>query len=179
VQLPPQKDANFAISPGQTVAAYKLHGSVNWEQDPNESCVRVAGEDHAATCDPRKLMIATPGPGKVNATKVFRRLWERAEGALQIADAVFFVGYRFPPSDSRARQRLLGALGANSRRPFLHAVLGPNLGHQDVARLSAMLRYCCPNSEVKVHPLFAEDFLSLATPRLLYEWSSSGEITGA
>ncbi len=124
----------------------KLHGSVDWKR------VEVEGgpvqyetgqaDDFALTCQDDELAIATPGLTKrAMVSEGFNALWDRAETALMTADAIVFVGYRFPPTDSEALSRLLGAIGRNDNLYIaLHTVLGPNKS-DDIARLHSLLRY--------------------------------------
>ncbi len=105
-----------------------------------------------------------------------------AEQAVREARAIVFVGYRFPPTDSYSRERLLGAVmqNATSDHVAVHTVLGPDTSGPDSRRLLAMLRYALgrgnrmpvrperlPSASLSEYysliaqPLFAEDFLSL------------------
>jgi hypothetical protein len=56
------------------------------------------------------------------------------------ADAIVFVGYRFPPSDSAARRKLYEAIVNNSRE-FLHVhtVLGHDVNDPYTRRLLGLL----------------------------------------
>jgi hypothetical protein len=103
----------------------------------------------ALECEEGELAIATPGPSKKReADECFRELWKLAREALAEADAIVFVGYRFPETDADAREQLLTAIGKNGapgskRRPHnlkCHIVLG-NKSPQDVDRLEALLRF--------------------------------------
>jgi hypothetical protein len=89
-----------------------------------------------------ELAIATPGDRKMQmAGGLFRQLWREAAAALAEADEVFFIGFRFPPSDAYPRDRLLGALRNNhkpSRKTTL--VLGPD-DTPDRQRVIALLEW--------------------------------------
>jgi len=64
-----------------------------------------------------------------------------ATAALKTADAIVFVGYRFPPTDSAARRILIDAIGENDKQHIvLHTVLGPKVHDDQTERLKAMLR---------------------------------------
>jgi hypothetical protein len=69
-----------------------------------------------------------------------RLLWDAACKEVTDASVVVFMGYRFPPTDSYALERLLGALGENKTPNTLHVVtvLGPN--NPDEERLAHMAR---------------------------------------
>jgi hypothetical protein len=69
-------------------------------------------------------------------------LWSAACKHIQEAKVIVFVGYRFPPSDAEAREKLLKALTANvADHVELHIVLGPDRRIPDVVRLQQLLRY--------------------------------------
>jgi hypothetical protein len=157
----------------------KLHGSVDWKrttQPPNPRALFEATADpvFALTCEDEEIAIATPGPSKFEASREFVDVWSVAESALSRADAIVFVGYRFPETDADAREKLLQSIGANRARHLaIHIVLG-HLGHDSI-RLRALLRYVAgrngrdesgpryqtPNFLVHSHPLFAQDFFSV------------------
>lgn len=145
--VPPGHDAPL---PAGAVRVLKLHGSVDWRRLPGtgvpdryETGVK---EDFAITCDDYELAIASPGLTKQRMVKeAFSALWRHAESAIGKAGAIVFVGYRFPPSDSEALERLLGAIGSNSELYLaLHTVLGPNRG-EDEKRLHSLLRHAMRN----------------------------------
>lgn len=140
--VPPAADA----LPKDVVPLIKLHGSVNWR------CLRGTGvpdkyetgqpDDFVLTCEDYELAIASPGLTKQRmVSDDLMQLWRLAEQELAAADAIVFVGYRFPPTDSEALARLLGAIGGNDNLYLaLHTVLGPKKS-DDVVRLHALLRY--------------------------------------
>ncbi len=127
------------------VPVIKLHGSVDWKRAQAEGAAAKyeirQRPDFAVTCEDNELAIATPGLTKHGLVSGdFRYLWQRAGEALATADAVAFVGYRFPPTDSAALWEILGAIAKNnSRHLALHTVLGPN--SQDESRLHSLLRF--------------------------------------
>jgi hypothetical protein len=164
---------------------FMLHGSVGWTYDRERNRVDRKREGYVADCDDADLMIATPGPSKLNTVQGYAPLWEAAMQDLAGARAIVFVGYRFPPSDAEARERLLHAIGGN-QQPVVafHVVLGPNTNHPDVVRLAALLKYTAkahgrhPVQDdqrygakarlytLDVHPLYSQDFLSLWRPTI-------------
>jgi len=181
---------NAVAAAGKTTKAevFKLHGSVDWQRQgksPNARYVPIGDREFALGCDGPEIGIATPGPTKRVATGELRVLWAEAMTRLKRADAVVFVGYRFPPSDAEARTQLLGALALNlSPRLKLHVVLGPERG-PDVVRLEELLRYMMHQAgreetrpgdpgtsgftfRLTTHHLFAEDFFTVWHRKLLW-----------
>lgn len=145
----------------------KLHGSVDWRIDSSQVHNIERGKPlEALLCDPNQLMIATPGPTKrMMVQDSFKILWREAEKALKSADNIFFIGYRFPPTDAEARSRLLGALRKNESPDLrLYTVLGPD-NDADSRRLKELLRYVTEGeAEVERLPLWAQDFMSIYNP---------------
>jgi hypothetical protein len=182
---PPNDDDD---DPG-SARVLKLHGSASWRRDGE--FVR-ATEDplFALSCPDSELAIASPGPAKQELTKMIDNIWSKAMQAINTAECVVFMGYRFPPSDSRAKKKLLEALTAN-RAMYLpvHIVLGPDARDSNVLRLKEMLRFALRDRaeytktgddrpptkgsdkwfQLAVHPLWAEDFLTLAHRGILTE----------
>jgi hypothetical protein len=159
----------------------KMHGSVDWRRGGNEY-VLVNAPEHAVTCPADEIGIASPGASKLTLSQQWKGLWQAAGTALQQAQAIVFVGYRFPPTDSYSRERLLGAVGQNNSGPHVsvHTVLGPDTQGDQARRLDGMLRYALGQTRRKpflggrlpiqspptfftllAQPLYAEDFLSL------------------
>ncbi len=174
---------------GATLADHvlKLHGSVDWKRvgksgapadpapaDPAvaEATASVTFERHedqhfAATCTDDELAIAPPGPAKALMTLEIEPLWKIAEQRLAEANAVCFIGYRFPPTDSTARRRILKAIPSGFAS-LVHVVLGPDVNHPDARRLAGLLTASGVDQlRVKVHPLFGQDFLSVFEPSWL------------
>ncbi len=142
---------------------------------------RTDNKEFSLICEDSGIGIASPGPKKLEATSSLKVLWDKAVQALQSADAVVFLGYRFPPTDAYARHTLLTAMAENGN-PYLalHTVLGPDIGSPASVRLRELLRYAMrlqnrgrlppPGSGWKMdslkfslvqQPLYTEDFLSL------------------
>jgi hypothetical protein len=134
------------------------------------------------------MAVAVPGPSKRGLTKeLFEPLWVQAVNAIERADAVVFLGYRFPESDAESRERLLKAIVVNQQpRLRIHVVLGPDLNQRDVIRMHRLIEVCATRTrtlvgdnqqkpdmvnalllihkmiaDITIEPLFAEDFLSL------------------
>jgi hypothetical protein len=177
----------------------KLHGSVDWSLalgrkpppafgEPEYPLQFVRGKpDEALTCPDENIAIGTPGATKGNlANAQLAPLWNRAAEQIQVADAVVFVGYRFPPTDARAREHLLEAIEYNERPHVdLHVVLGPQR-NEHVERLEEMLRYAAVRAKrqetppgynggksfrIVRHALWSQDFLQLVDRRGLI-WRS-------
>ena len=96
------------------------------------------------TCLDDKLFarscIGTPGPNKRDITGYLKPVWDEAILAIHNAEAIVFVGYRFPPSDSDARDTILEAVqGNDSPHLLLHTVLGPNVNDESTSRLRGLL----------------------------------------
>lgn len=162
----------------------KLHGSVDWMVSPGPPPrIEVTGQPNfALQCPDSELAMATPGPSKHRMATSFEDLWTLACEALQAADAVVFVGYRFPETDAYARERLLTAIaGDGSRGGTHHLAMHIVLGHpdRDSIRLHALLHHVgrknrpggegkarvdgARNFWVTTHPLFAQDFFTVVT----------------
>jgi hypothetical protein len=156
VQLPGKSPLRI---PAGLPLILKPHGSVDWKR-VGDDVVHEREPLFCATCRDEELAIAPPGPEKIRIAAGFGDLWAKAKTRLRTADAVVFMGYRFPESDATARSELIGAL-SRSRELKLHIVLGPDRNHLHVARLRALLRWRCPSARIYVHPLYAQDFMSM------------------
>ena len=161
----------------------KLHGSVDWIGSIGEDAMeRAIKWDAALLSQAKPPLIATPGQSKMLlASGKFKRLWGKARKALEEANEVHFLGYRFPPSDSYARDQLLRALAGNEKQPLkVHTVLGPAVRGDDSRRLVELLLevLACEtvfwgsdftrpggqknrHKQVKAHSLYVEDYLSV------------------
>jgi len=172
---------------------YKLHGSLKWTRTGIDKAAHFTASADAVDLRGTSGMnigIATPGPTKRNAVVgPLRKLWEQACYELQQANSIVFVGYRFPPSDSEARTRLLEAIALNdSPLLVINTVLGDNVHSPDARRLNALLEAVLQNSGrkrddsahlegfnphpkdkfyvLRAHPLFSQDFVSIWSPRM-------------
>lgn len=119
---------------------YKLHGSVDWLAD-GDSKVEVKEPGKIIRSDALPL-IATPGPTKdLHSNGALAEIWVRALGAIRDANVIVFMGYRFPPSDSEARRKILTAIDNNqSKHIRIQTVLGPRQHEDDTVRLAALLQ---------------------------------------
>jgi len=187
--------SNTEAVPEGKARLLKLHGSVSWLKMANEERVNPTSSQQygewaaLSVSDARLMLLGTPGGSKRALTDtVLKGLWVLAEAAIREADAIVFLGYRFPPSDSDARSKILQAILDNRGRPYLalHSVLGPDTQRPDARRLRALLsatvgeRQQMPNLlfaqgtptprdpsdryfNLRSHPMWAQDFLSLAS----------------
>jgi len=176
-------EPGYPLEPGCSFLL-KLHGSVNWGLRSSQAVETNAGVRYALTCDDDQLAIAGPGPGKQRLSSgLFEWCWTEALAALEKAAAIVFVGYRFPPTDAEAREKLLGAIHKNKDKQQLaiHTVLGPNTSSDDSRRLKGLLEHAMagvrkptmPQLLQEPHrwytlvqqPLLAEDFFSVVDRR--------------
>jgi hypothetical protein len=150
--------------PTEGLAILKLHGSVDWRRTEGGEFEMVPDQGFLTTCAPKELAIAPPGPAKSEIVAQLESLWKAAESRISAADVIFFIGYRFPETDATARRRILGAI---SDRSEVNIVLGPNRDHPDIVRLQGLLEFIAPNRKPKIHPMWAQDFLSVFPTGLL------------
>lgn len=178
----------------------KLHGSVNWGIAKDQSLRTVDRLEDFRANDWLPL-IATPGATKASyCGSHLKPLWEEALAALRDAEAIVFVGYRFPPSDAEARTRLLRAIGTNKNAYLrVHLVLGPDIKTSAVLRLQGLLLHTMKaagrsdSSElgrmalsgrlpamysIVTQPLYAEDFLTVILPSELFDTQLSQLLKG-
>jgi len=155
----------------------KLHGSVDWKKNTSQSppTIERGNPLEALICDSNQLVIATPGPTKHKmVSDILKNLWYYANEALTNADTVFFIGYRFPPTDTEALSWLLGALMKNESSDLrLYTVLGPN-DDADNRRLEALLDFATKQRKtgqkkiIRTH-LWAQDFMSVYNPDFIFD----------
>lgn len=152
----------------------KLHGSLDWRFGETEQEPAIVVNPHDPLlflkCKPESLTIASPGPTKRKTASRLGEIWDIATDAITAAREIYFIGYRFPPSDSEARGRLLAAVEANNNDPLCSLVLGHNVRDPWVERIrqlvDTMLARAAStrrnyHSEVKALPFLAEDFFSV------------------
>jgi LmbE family N-acetylglucosaminyl deacetylase len=188
-------DPSKHLVPSATHAqVLKLHGSVDWQRRVGGHGARYSiteSPEYALMCRGEEIGIATPGPTKKIAANELKVLWTAAVERVEAAEVIVFVGFRFPPTDAEAREKLLGALSeTTSTHVELHIVLGPDRGHPDVVRLEQLLRYAMGKARrydldnrrferlslgshertfgLTVHPLFAEDFFTVWRREVLW-----------
>lgn len=148
------------------IPVLKLHGSVCWTLNTARGEINVdAGNEAALECagsEDKMSLVAVPGPGKQAVSEFLKPVWEEALTALGSANCVFFLGYRFPPTDANARQKFLEALTERGSRTQIFTVLGPDTGTPDALRLQSLLRSTRPAGDLFpcAIPLYAEDFMS-------------------
>jgi hypothetical protein len=151
---------------GRRPLVLKLHGSVDWElidgKQSGEWLFRSTRQaDFAIHCPPERLAIAVPGRSKLPRSRSFDVLWRMAETAIQEAEEIYFLGYRFPPSDIEAQKRILGAL-AKARNVKIRVVLGKS--HDDSARLKDLIEIYTDKTP-RVFSLTAEEYIQAWSER--------------
>jgi hypothetical protein len=179
---------------------YKLHGSVDWNRAMAADGTitwRPDNPEFSLLCKADQIGIATPGPTKRLSAEELNLVWTGALDRLREANVIVFVGYRFPPSDAEAREKLLWAVRENTSKHLeLHIVLGADRSLPDVVRLQELLRYSLAragraehdartsfdpqnfvgtNFRLSTHALFAEDFLTVWDRPLLWKWRDPDE----
>jgi hypothetical protein len=144
----------------------KLHGSVDWGLAKSGKIERHDDAEYGMhpESDGRGLVI--PGTDKRDAEEgPLGPLWGLARQVLREADAVVFIGFRFPETDARARQMIVDALGdkAGPARRDLHVVLGPR--SPDSERVMSLLRFASQPRAALITDthLYAEEYLSVAS----------------
>jgi hypothetical protein len=148
------------------VPMYHLHGHVGWRLDPNRKTIVPGTTDSrgvranfpVAHKNPGEAVIGIPGAFKLDLSlRLLKELWGAAMKAIAEADAVVFVGYRFPPTDNMAKRRILNALRVKPES-IVHVVLGS--GSRDAARVRGMIEWTRDRvrNPVRVHEMGTEDF---------------------
>lgn len=111
---------------------FKLHGSVNWRQCKGGLSVedRVRLEDPRSPNSPTSYrldhlgndlgeddqpLIVPPAIIKSDRLEPLAEEWKGTSEAIEQADALWFIGYSFPPTDAFMRHFLSGAIHANTR----------------------------------------------------------------
>jgi hypothetical protein len=144
---------------------------------------------HASPCDTRAPRSRPTAPlthqaagaseiqAKLNEAQGFESIWKLACEALETADAIVFVGFRFPETDAYARERLLGAIRKNKseRALTIRIVLGKP--GPDSERMAALLEATCATrgrasgtntlrwQTPLVLPLYGQDFFTAISER--------------
>ncbi|MFT5327805.1 MAG: hypothetical protein ACI8P0_005701 [Planctomycetaceae bacterium] len=146
-----------------TTLVFKLHGSVDWKYSVQERKFHVTDEpDACMSLLLESFGMATPGPSKKIATGALKKLWSLAIGHLESADNVFFLGYRFPETDTEAMRALLLAMrrGSHKRDRLTEVVLGPDTSDDRVQRLQGLIAWTLGSAQAP-RPLYAQDFMTL------------------
>ena len=180
-----------AAKTGKAVPLMKLHGSVDWRRGKDGSVTRTEDPLHVLHCESDELSLAAPGPSKLRIAKQsFDAIWKLAADVLKVAEEIYFLGYRFPPSDAESRSHLLGAISENLQKQIrVQLVLGPEVKSPTVVRVEQLLRETLrkpmPNQprrsevvpgpghqgfNIKVHPLWVEDFLTVWYPEMPFQY---------
>lgn len=103
---------------------YKLHGSVNWYGHADDLTVaaeighsvandKVLSVHHGNISQPNDWWMVPPSVIKPQMVSVLEEQWRGAATAISQADALWFIGYSFPESDSFMRFFLASSLADN------------------------------------------------------------------
>lgn len=167
--------------PRDVVPVFKLHGSVDWQKNQAGQVERRKLDEILADTESAPF-IAAPGRSKQDAVKELEPLWREARNALGRAWALEIVGYGFPATDTAARTWIQSAYSSGSGPSGeaavwrIDVVLGPDTSRPEARRVLSLLetfgrsdhRVVWPARPVhgdsnvtylKVHPLWAQDFL--------------------
>jgi hypothetical protein len=150
---------------------FKLHGSTTWVRDKHRRHVMIQGDFEAQirSKDGSEFLIGVPGPAKVELSEENRGplwgLWDAAAASLKDAEAIVFIGYRFPESDAQARGWLLDALRTNRTKDqkslLVYTVLGSDVGSSN--RLRYMIEAILgARVVVEQLPLVTQEFFDVA-----------------
>lgn len=166
--------------------ALKLHGSLFWRARSDG----IVSEPSLAfsMCDVSSLVLGTPGVSKGDTKSSLDALWVEAELSAREASDIVFIGYRFPQSDAYSRKAVLDWIRANDDLNCrVHVVLGPDVSHPDIQRMSSLLTMAAgvpralvrgkdliptKGRQVILHSLWGEDFLSHAANHLSFDSSA-------
>lgn len=153
----------FHVSLPNCVPFYPLHGLAAWKRRGDGTIdvdtAKKTQHGSVAYIYPEDALIGVPGQTKLSLPGgLLKCVWDPAMEAIEQADAVILVGYRFPETDNYAKRRLTDSLKRNPRA-CVHLVLGAN--NPDTPRVQSMLEWTRPKDRVRVHPLWAQDFLTV------------------
>jgi hypothetical protein len=81
--------------PQSQIPVLKMHGSVDWKYVSGK--YERGRAEEALCCEDNELALAVPGPAK---QRFASDRWRRALAAVKTAEAVVFLGYRFPETDA-------------------------------------------------------------------------------
>lgn len=149
------------------VPVYHLHGHVGWRTDLTGEKIVQGKTDRSGRAnlpiaheDPEFAVIGVPGQSKLTWPEtLLKDVWDRATKAIASADAVVFVGYRFPETDNMAKRVLLKALRVRPKA-MVHVVLGAH--NQDTPRLQGMIDWTRRGSNsATVHQMKTQDFFAV------------------
>jgi hypothetical protein len=150
----------------------KVHGSTDWAVFPDRRVVIDQDFDtQLVRTDGAEPLIGVPGPAKVEISTAqggpLAGLWDLAKVALEEAQVIVLIGYRFPESDAYARWFVLEALRNNVRGKranetlLVQTVLGP-----DTASASRVRHLIEAATGGKVHveqlPFVTQEFFDVA-----------------
>jgi hypothetical protein len=140
-------DCLYSDDGPQCIRLCKLHGSVNWYDNPTDSSTflvadkrhsrqyfdpeeRVAGIVLPEIClngftPPSCPILVPPTLFKIQSDVRFDRVWQEAGLSIQNAERLMFIGYSFPPSDTHMKYFIGANLARNTNHPQVQ-ILDPN-----------------------------------------------------
>jgi len=152
-QLLPSQAGEFkTLGPeASNIYIYKLHGSLGWFQLQAQGgalCLYLSGKPEKGRLATKgylsgQLLLVPPIPYK-NFTEPLLGVWKQAEMALNKAEKVYFIGYRFPHADSRAL-RLFERTCKNKDAEVVLKLTGPG-SKEDWKRIANILPRLTPSS---------------------------------
>jgi hypothetical protein len=160
----------FDALSGSCIPMCHLHGHVGWLRHENEKTFVAGSRDASGThrspaiayMAPERAVIGIPGSDKADLPSgLLQPLWDRAQKAIESADSIVFVGYRFPETDNLAKHWILDAMRAKRSGPAtVHTVLRAH--NPDTLRLKGMIEWTRNPSThpVRVHEMGVEDFFA-------------------
>lgn len=140
-------------------ALVKLHGSSGMVIDAQKKAILCEHPLEFLQHPEHEVGILAPGPEKA-ALDEDGDLWSHAKNAIQHADEIHILGYRFPETDMLAEWIILKALANQPKSSAVHIVLGPGTGSPTVRRVKELIIKAKGQVGVYDHALFAQDFLT-------------------
>jgi hypothetical protein len=159
----PQQAADPFVAAVPGTRVIKLHGSTTWALRESDFAESASGDPISLLDSRYEPLMGFPGPGKMTTCNGrLKTLWGMGMQSIREAREVVFIGYRFPPTDTFAKVKILDALRDARRGKQLHVeiVLGTD---QTVAveRMKELLGSAVNSLDIRVRNLFAEDYLIL------------------
>jgi hypothetical protein len=151
--LPSQAERFYTLeTEASNTYIYKLHGSLGWfllQAHAGALCLYLSGKPEKGRLATKgylsgQLLLVPPIPNK-DFTESLLRVWEQAEMALNKAEKVYFIGYRFPHADSRALH-LFQKTCKNKAAEVVLKLMGPR-SEKDWEQIANILPRLTPSSK--------------------------------
>ncbi len=147
---PSQKDQLLALETDpSSIHIYKLHGSLGWflQAPAGELVLYLSGKPERGWLASKgylsgQLLLIPPIPEKDFPFEPLQEVWEQAEKALNNAEKVYFIGYRFPQIDLRA----LRLFESSCKNKVAELVLKGKKSEEEWKRITNILPYLTPSS---------------------------------